>query len=189
MTTPSLEAERAAPELLPRYAEAVAVVNEQKRASVSLVQRRLRLSWGAACNLIEAMLERGDVPLDWAPPVYQLAGRRAAPAAERVELPPKQSIDTLEFRDLIDRMVRSGWRKDLVDKFLAYIDGRTAGAADKKLRNAVLSWWEGYRPTGWSAEQHIANQTVNIGWGVDLALLAASLAAAPSQMDKGREEG
>jgi hypothetical protein len=79
---------QAGAEVLPRYAEAVAVVKEQQRASVSLVQRRLRISWNAARDLIELMLDRGDVPLDWAPPVYQLAARRAAPVAEGVALPP-----------------------------------------------------------------------------------------------------
>lgn len=79
----TLDAERA--ELYPK---AVAIVKEQKRASVSLVQRRLRLSWDTARDLVELMLERKDVPVEWAPVVYQLAARRAPPALDAEELTP-----------------------------------------------------------------------------------------------------
>jgi hypothetical protein len=91
----TLDAERA--ELYPK---AVAIVKEQKRASVSLVQRRLRLSWDTARDLVELMLERKDVPVEWAPVVYQLAARRAPPALDTEGLPPlPEPVDTLAAED------------------------------------------------------------------------------------------
>lgn len=54
------------------YFDALKVVKESQRASVSLVQRKLSISWNQARDMVELMLSRRDVPIEWAPPVYQL---------------------------------------------------------------------------------------------------------------------
>lgn len=49
----------------PMYAEAVAVVRQQKRASISTVQRHLRIGYNRAASLLEAMV--GDVIAEMPP--------------------------------------------------------------------------------------------------------------------------
>jgi len=50
-------------ELDPLYAEAVDLVRRQGRASISMLQRRLRIGYTRAARLIEAMQEKGIVGL------------------------------------------------------------------------------------------------------------------------------
>jgi hypothetical protein len=71
------------PEPSPMYFDALKIVRESQRASVSLVQRRLRISWDSARDMVELMLSRRDVPVEWAPPVYQITvGQSSAKGAE-----------------------------------------------------------------------------------------------------------
>ena len=195
------DAERAAPELLPRYDEAVAIVKEQQRASVSLVQRRLRISWNAARDLVELMLARRDVPLEWAPPVYQLtASHRAAPVGE-VELPAQAggrgwigSVgDYAQFHVLLNAVCDASEELEKAegrevfaaadklekakDALIAYIDGRTAGAAPEGWKLVPIE------PT---PEMIAANGTCDVPEGAQMladdarATWAAMIAAAPS---------
>ena len=48
----------------PLYDEAVAFVLESRRASISAVQRKLRIGYNRAARLIEAMEEAGDRVID-----------------------------------------------------------------------------------------------------------------------------
>jgi S-DNA-T family DNA segregation ATPase FtsK/SpoIIIE len=48
-------------DLDPLYAEAVDLVRRQGRASISMLQRRLRIGYTRAARLIESMQERGIV--------------------------------------------------------------------------------------------------------------------------------
>jgi S-DNA-T family DNA segregation ATPase FtsK/SpoIIIE len=81
------------------WRDAVQVVIEGRKASTSLLQRRLRIGYGRAARLIETMEEQGIVgPADGARPREVLvssidevmggndAGDEAAPAPERVQL-------------------------------------------------------------------------------------------------------
>lgn len=61
----------------PLYFQALELVRDAERASVSMVQRRLRIGWGTARNLIELMLLRSEIPDAWAP---ILAGMLRAPS-------------------------------------------------------------------------------------------------------------
>ena len=45
----------------PLYDEAVRIVTESRRASISLVQRRLRIGYNRAARMMEAMEESGVV--------------------------------------------------------------------------------------------------------------------------------
>jgi S-DNA-T family DNA segregation ATPase FtsK/SpoIIIE len=45
----------------PLYNEAVAIVQQQKRASISLVQRHLHIGYNRAARLMEAMEKQGIV--------------------------------------------------------------------------------------------------------------------------------
>lgn len=56
----------ALPEPSPLYFQALELVRDAERASVSMVQRRLRIGWDAARDLIELMVTRGDIPELWA---------------------------------------------------------------------------------------------------------------------------
>lgn len=114
MTAPTLEAERAAPELAP--------------CPFCAGQARL-VEWTAspaeikceACGIAMDGL-RDEVIAAW--------NRRATPAAEGVAL-PKQSIDTPEFISLLDSYAKDGTRgyNYWYRAIISYIDGRTAGAA------------------------------------------------------------
>jgi hypothetical protein len=55
------------PEPSPLYFQALELVRDAERASVSMVQRRLRIGWDAARDLIELMLMRSEIPEEWAP--------------------------------------------------------------------------------------------------------------------------
>jgi len=60
---PLWEDMKAEEELDPLYAEAVDLVRRQGRASISMLQRRLRIGYTRAARLIESMQERGIVGL------------------------------------------------------------------------------------------------------------------------------
>lgn len=46
---------------LPRYAEAVALVRSENKASTSFIQRKLNIGYNLACDLIDEMERRGVV--------------------------------------------------------------------------------------------------------------------------------
>lgn len=56
------------PELQALYPQALDLVHEAGYASVSMVQRRLRIGWNAARDLIVLMHSRSEIPDAWLPP-------------------------------------------------------------------------------------------------------------------------
>ena len=74
-------------ELLPK---AIAIVQEDKRASISMLQRRLRIGYSRAARLIEEMEKRGLIgpEQEGGRPREVLVGGAAAEEAEEGDLPP-----------------------------------------------------------------------------------------------------
>ena len=74
-------------ELLPK---AIAIVQEDKRASISMLQRRLRIGYSRAARLIEEMEKRGLIgpEQEGGRPREVLVGGAAAEEAEEDDLPP-----------------------------------------------------------------------------------------------------
>ncbi len=80
---PGLEPLAAAPEADALYDQAVAIVTESRRASISYVQRRLKVGYNRAASMIEDMESAGVVS------AVQSNGTREVLAPE----PPKSSLD------------------------------------------------------------------------------------------------
>ena len=80
---PGLEPIAAAPEADALYDQAVAIVTESRRASISYVQRRLKVGYNRAASMIEDMEQAGVVS------AVQSNGTREVLAPE----PPKSSLD------------------------------------------------------------------------------------------------
>jgi S-DNA-T family DNA segregation ATPase FtsK/SpoIIIE len=80
---PGLEPLAAAPEADALYDQAVAIVTESRRASISYVQRRLKVGYNRAASMIEDMEQAGVVS------AVQSNGTREVLAPE----PPKSSLD------------------------------------------------------------------------------------------------
>lgn len=80
--------------------DAVRVVIENRKASTSLLQRRLRIGYGRAARLIEAMEEQGIVGLaDGSRPrevlIHSIA-EAGIPNAQSLPPPPKKTAETVE---------------------------------------------------------------------------------------------
>lgn len=63
----------------PLYFQALELVRDAERASVSMVQRKLRIGWNEARDMVELMLMRSEIPEAWAPHAAFI-GRRAPSA-------------------------------------------------------------------------------------------------------------
>lgn len=83
--------------------------------------------------------------------------------------------------------------KELISKFAAL--GRDHAEAlaildtvllNDVLVNALIRWWESYRPVGWTREDHVRNPWVNLNGNAakDLAAMVARLAAGLPPTDK-----
>jgi S-DNA-T family DNA segregation ATPase FtsK/SpoIIIE len=71
-------------ELDPLYAEAVDVARRQGRASISMLQRRLRIGYTRAARLIETMQAKGIIGKESTPQGYDVLDYGpAAPPLER----------------------------------------------------------------------------------------------------------
>lgn len=121
---PTLEAERAAPQLLP----CPECQNEYLAIRTDIYEDKREFVYCDCCGCIAVRS------------VWNAIRRTAAPVAEDVALPPKQTIDTPDFRALLrahakaseERFSRGDQaaiqaERNARDSLIAYIDGRAAG--------------------------------------------------------------
>lgn len=138
-----------APELPPLYAQALDLVHEAQRASVSLVQRRLRIGWNEARDLVQLMHDRSQIPDAWLPPgCYP---RRAAPVPD-TGIPTAGEVAEIALNVMKrERAVTKAGFALAAD--LLKIDGPTVKGVDYVPRDALCS-----RIVAWRMEMDKAHK-------------------------------